>query len=201
MSLTASSAAALSMGSVAHGLSSLGEQVLTLKNLLGSLNKESVDLSLGEHGDATVRAPGSKVEHPVAVNFHSGGKFRVAFNSRGGATGDLSYMSQELAAFDPDSWELAGVISFGFRDSKVPGFQTSVSPETAPTFYRNGETGGLYGDTLSSILNVAGQSFNGNIHGPLLNMPKDANALATLVKEVLPAITALNTALRNSLNS
>ncbi len=205
MSLTASSAAALSMGSVAQGLSSLGQQVKELESMARCVDR-SLELSLEGHGTATVSPQSDGKDYLVEVTLPSGSKFRVACVEQGicdgrrttGKTGDVMYLPSIFVDLGEAAWSQGeAVLSIGVNTID----QQVRYPYMAPTFFVNRATGNIYGEARGSMLDYAGAAFNRQVQGELARNNEDFKTLATLVKEVLPAITALNTALRNSLNS
>jgi hypothetical protein len=190
----------------AQGLASLGVQVLNLKNLLLN-SRDRIDVSLGDQGGAQVNPSDCGNEPRIEIRLNNGGRVRIALDNTTGATGDLKYLPRE--AYDMDkaevSWNRCQIsVSFGLHPETVQAMGHS-SPETTPISICDKHSDeDLYeelGDATNSLLINQGQDFSYHIKWQLNTNKELSKALANLVQEVLPAITALNTALRYRLNA
>ncbi len=123
----------------------------------------------------------------------SGGRVRIAFDRRTGATGDLKYLSREACdtGNSEEIWDCFQIsISFGLP-ANHPEAKNHSSPGRIPIFISDNFSRVTLGDAQTSLLNTRGLEFERGVQGQLLTNPKMSNTLATLVQEVRPAITAL----------
>jgi hypothetical protein len=205
MGLTTSTPQPSATTSTAQALSHLGAQVKVLGTLAGLVDTSLNLIILEGHGTATVSPPSDKKDYLVEFNLTSGSKARVFFNDEQniygghkttGGTGDMMYLPQQFVSLGDDAWEQgAAVISFGIRRNSHTSAEPTHSPQAAPTFFIDKATGWSLGNATASLLSYGTQGFTREVQGQLHRNQRDSEVLADLLKEVLPAIAALNTAL------